>query len=277
MLMYYQKERIIVSDKYGDLKYVHCPLDKQWDNLDRLDDMSKYPQYGRMPIERKRYCGSCSSYVYSLDGLSEEQIEGACLTNPDICVHASFPHDAIKFVEEQSDNVTKCPTFRRDYEAQNIDIPEGTPVIKTLRTLAAINDAIDDGSKVLIKPVIDNPEVRQYVRLWEESGHLEKWVDLRSMYRRGDEEPKTGQVLPVDRDVFEEFNLNPYTSPEPFAAYVIPDDLHIGQKVFIADLIESVVGTYLNHGGVTRQQFLFATWNGKDFDLPDFEPVELIG
>lgn len=279
MLKYSPRDRLITSDKYGVLKHVECPLVKKWGDLDQLEDLRQSGFHAhKMPIERKRYCGSCDSYVFNLDGLSEEQIEGACLTNPDICVHASFPHAAIEFVEEQSAEVTKCPTFRRGYDSRSVELPDDMPVIKTLRTLPAINEAIASGLRVLLKPVKSNPDVEVYLRLREDAdGLVEKWVDLRDMFGGKNKPSSTRRVLPIERDILEEFRYNPYTSPEPFAAYVIPDDLQPDQTVFIPDLIECVVGKYLNHGGSVRQKFIFATWNGEDFELPDFKPVELIG
>ena len=41
MLKYNPRDRRIVSDKYGVLKHVGCPLVKRWNDLDWLDDFAR--------------------------------------------------------------------------------------------------------------------------------------------------------------------------------------------------------------------------------------------
>ena len=56
----------------------------------------------------------------------------------------------------------------------------------------------------------------------------------------------------------------------PYAAYLVPANLFIGQKVFLEDLIEDYPGITRknNYGSVTdRATFGFAIWNGKDLEI----------
>jgi hypothetical protein len=52
----------------------------------------------------------------------------------------------------------------------------------------------------------------------------------------------------------------------PYAAYLIPKDIEVGQKVLIIDLIDD---NYLNG---TRISSAFAIWNGQDLDI-DFSVI----
>lgn len=59
----------------------------------------------------------------------------------------------------------------------------------------------------------------------------------------------------------------PYSFPSPFAAYLVPRDLAVGEHVFLEDLIEDVVGRRWNQGDTYRLQACVAIWNGSDFEL----------
>lgn len=268
MLKYYADKRILASDRYGELKDINCPLQKRWDDLSRVSD-SKWSQ-GQM--ERKRYCGACSQYVMNLDGLSEAQIEGACLTNPDICIHASLPHEAIQVVGEAAPY--SCPkTGRRQ-------IPPEAITIKTARSVAEINSALKRGLIPIIKPVLNNPEIQSKLLLIKDKdGYFIKSGDYRALFNT--KPNKVGSDTLADEPSgfpeHYEFRYNPYYSPEPCAAYIVPPGIEKGQLVYLQDVIEDVVGETWNQGDVSRQQSGLANWNGKDFDLHEIEPVELIG
>jgi len=51
------------------------------------------------------------------------------------------------------------------------------------------------------------------------------------------------------------------------AAYLIPKDIQIGERVFIEDLIEDYVGASWNQGDTFRLESCDAIWNGKDLEI----------
>ena len=65
----------------------------------------------------------------------------------------------------------------------------------------------------------------------------------------------------------------PYSFPSPFAAYLIPRDIKIGEKVFLEDLIEDYIGASWNQGDTYRLESCEAVWNGKDFDI-QYDPSQ---
>ncbi|TFV94479.1 hypothetical protein E4S40_10685 [Algoriphagus kandeliae] len=67
--------------------------------------------------------------------------------------------------------------------------------------------------------------------------------------------------------VIEWTDYYPYTQLNPFAAYLIPHDLEIGERVFISDVIEDLVGSRWNQGDVFRLETCEAIWTGNDLLL----------
>ena len=59
----------------------------------------------------------------------------------------------------------------------------------------------------------------------------------------------------------------PHTFESPYAAYLIPKNLKVGEKVYIEDLIEDYAGISWNQGDVLRLEGCEAIWNGEDFDI----------
>jgi hypothetical protein len=72
----------------------------------------------------------------------------------------------------------------------------------------------------------------------------------------------------------------PYTFASPFAAYLLPKDLKVGERVLLSDLIEDYVGSTWNQGDTFRLESCEAIWNGIDFDIqydPDINRRDFIG
>ncbi len=58
----------------------------------------------------------------------------------------------------------------------------------------------------------------------------------------------------------------PYQFPSPFAAYLIPSDLKVGERVILDDLIEDIVGASHSEG-TYRIDSAEAIWNGEKFEV----------
>lgn len=59
----------------------------------------------------------------------------------------------------------------------------------------------------------------------------------------------------------------PYYWPDPFAAYLLPSDLEVGDTFWLEDLIEDEVGKVWSRGDAYRLPSCLAVWNGESFDL----------
>lgn len=149
--------------------------------------------------------------------------------------------------------------------------PKGLRVIETARSMYSINRAVKKGLNPLIKKVEPSNELRRKYSVGKnkKTGKIE----IISDYRMG-----------FDLDNNEEFETvidwtyyYPYSFNSPFAAYLIPNDIAVGERVFIKDLIEDVVGTRWNQGDNYRLEGCEAIWNGKDFELQYNPRKEIIG
>lgn len=145
-------------------------------------------------------------------------------------------------------------------------------VIKTARSEKAINKAARNGFFPLIKKVDPSNEIRS------------KYAVIQNK--------KTGEIVVIGdyrsnitNEKVEEFVIDftyyyPYNFKSPFAAYLIPVDLKVGEHVYLEDLIEDYIGESWNQGDTYRLEGCEAIWNGKDFDIqydPEINRIEFVG
>lgn len=141
-------------------------------------------------------------------------------------------------------------------------------VIKTARDLDSINEAAKNGYNPLIKEVKKNPNISSKYTVWQnkETREMQVFGDVR---------------MSVDEDCWEEVigwtYYYPYNFKTPFAAYLIPPDILIGERVLIEDLIEDYIGQSLNQGTNYRLESCEAIWNGSEFQILYSGPQEIIG
>ena len=72
----------------------------------------------------------------------------------------------------------------------------------------------------------------------------------------------------------------PHVFPSPFAAYLIPKDIQIGEHVWLEDVIEDFVEAEWNQGSAFRLRSCEAIWTGKDLDIqfdPEKDKSDIIG
>lgn len=146
-------------------------------------------------------------------------------------------------------------------QGQPEENPNSLRVIKTARRKKAINLAARDGFRPLVKPVIPSRQIRSMMAIYQhqETGEIQLWYDLR--YSPSDE-----WVLAVPH-----FHYYPYRFAYPFAAYLVPPDLGIGERVWLEDVIEDIVAAWGNQGCRPRLKHCEATWDGKEFII-HFDP-----
>lgn len=135
----------------------------------------------------------------------------------------------------------------------------GIRTIKTVRDEESINLAAKNGLFPLIKKVEPDKRIRSKYAVFQnkETGEIRVYGD----YRSYDNQDK--KFISVIDFTF----YYPHHFASPFAAYLIPNDLRVGERVFIDDLIEDYVRGEWNQGDVFRLESSFAIWNGNDFDI----------
>ena len=136
-------------------------------------------------------------------------------------------------------------------------------VIRTARTLFSINFWARMGYYPLIKAITPSDEIRRKIKVVQnkKTGAISLVRDYRSNIGASD-----NFNIVIDWTYY-----YPYNFRSPFAAYLIPKDLKIGERVFIKDLIQDYPGLAWNQGDTLRLKSCEAKWNGEDLII-DFDP-----
>ena len=131
-------------------------------------------------------------------------------------------------------------------------------VIKTARDKDSINTAAKIGLRPLIKKVKPSDKIRSKYSVVQnkKTGEIQIIGDFRVDFF-GDNNNDFETV--IDWTFYYPYNFN-----LPFAAYLIPKDIRVGERVFIEDLIEDYIGASWNQGDTYRLESCEAIWNGKD-------------
>lgn len=138
---------------------------------------------------------------------------------------------------------------------------KGLRVIKTGRDEDSINNAAKSGLKPLIKKVEPSAEIKSKYCVVQnkKTGEIETIGDYRMGFNH------------VDNEEFETVIdwtfYYPYSFKSPFAAYLIPQDIAVGERVFLEDLIEDYISASWNQGDTYRLSSCEAIWNGTDLEI----------
>ena len=171
-------------------------------------------------------------------------------------IEALEAHEAL--AAAHASPVDAVPQLRRQIRRQNID-PEHEPgnrrIVRTARTVDEINDAARQGLRPLVKAVLPGKDIHHMVAVFQdpETGEIELSGDVRGW--------GFGEKV-IDYTLY-----YPYHFPNPFAAYLLPRDLAVGEEVWLEDLIEDVVAVWGNQGYHPRLEAGPAIWNGMDFEV----------
>ena len=148
--------------------------------------------------------------------------------------------------------------------------PNGLRVVKTARTLDAINAGAKEGFHPLVNPVEPSKEIHDMVAVYQhrETGEIELSGDCRMGFSEDYE-----CVIPYR-------NYYPYSFPEPYAAYLVLPGLEEGERVWLEDIIEDIVAVFGNQGWHPRLESCEAIWTGGEFEVqfdPEKDAPQLIG
>jgi hypothetical protein len=139
--------------------------------------------------------------------------------------------------------------------------PKRLRVIKTARYKFIINRAASRGFKPLMKKVEPSDKIHSKYAVFQNknTGRIEIISDYRSRVdlKNGDDYEKV-----IDWTFY-----YPHRFSSPIAAYLIPEDIKIGERVFINDLIEDYICVSWNQGDTYRLQSCEAIWNGTDLEI----------
>ena len=135
---------------------------------------------------------------------------------------------------------------------------QGLSIIKTARDKDSINKAAKSGFKPLVKKVEPSDKIRSKYSVVQNKKTGE--IKIVGDYRDGFFEDDNNDFETVIDWTF----YYPHSFKSLFAAYLIPKDIKIGERVFIEDLIEDYIGESWNQGDTYRLESCEAIWNGTD-------------
>jgi hypothetical protein len=259
--MRYNAETKLLTGEGGArwIKRLDCPLNKKWHELQRLTPgtqdgftaVSEDPSHEG--TELKRHCPSCRKDVINVTDFDDRQVGALLRVDPTVCVYASRQSKYISFEGVDANRSLYGPSYSC---WQNT---VGVPIVNTARTVYAINAAAKEGYWPLLRPVVPSDRIKQKILV---SQNDDGTIDTHGDFRSGYSEP---------------YWYNPYRSPLPFAAYLIPPGLQAGTRVYLPDLIEDIEGSRWNQGDTYRRQSGYAIWDGKELIVEQDEPLGFVG
>lgn len=144
-------------------------------------------------------------------------------------------------------------------------------IIDTARDLETINAAVQADLRILLLPCNPNPPFEYTVSVFQHKtkGTYRLDLDPRLRYRNPQEHQQWRHALSL--------NYYPPLFKNAFAAYLIPADLKPGERVWLDDLIEDLLGSISGQGlGRIRLKSAYARWTGRAFEIEyDKEKVKL--
>lgn len=153
-----------------------------------------------------------------------------------------------------------------------MEVKNNLRVIHTGRDIESINKAAKNGYWPLIKKIepSDAIQSKYAVLQHKRTGRIYEISDFRSSHY-----DVNHYELVIDFTFY-----YPYQFLLPYAAYLIPNDLKKGERIFLKDLIEDYIGATWNQGDTYRLESCEAIWNGKDFEIqynPTLNRQDFIG
>ena len=154
------------------------------------------------------------------------------------------------------------PQQNIEIQEEKFDFPDivdvdALPKIKTARSLQEINQAVKDGYRVVIQELVPHQAIQSFVVIARniQTGFYEEVYDRRFISSSGK---------------YDDINLvefYPYKFPNPFAAYLIPQDLKPNVMVWLEDLIEDIPGNKRPQGVTKRVESAPALWTGEKMEI----------
>jgi hypothetical protein len=144
------------------------------------------------------------------------------------------------------------------------EAPEGLRTISTARSIEAMNAGVKAGLRPLVQQVKPRPEIRSKMKLFQDkrTGEVVASGDFRS---------NGSMIIGGRSEEMQELTdwvwYYPHHQDLPFAAYLLPADLEIGERVWLEDVIEDLISGRWNQGDTYRLRHCEAIWNGEKFEL----------
>ena len=141
-------------------------------------------------------------------------------------------------------------------------VKTGLRIIKTARTVDTINQAAREGFSPIVKKVEPSAEIRSKFAVMQNKSTNE--INMIGDFRAKNSTlfgPKDSCEMIIDWTFY-----YPHKFESPIAAYLVPEDIEVGERVMLEDLIEDYP-TSGGQGNVYRLTSCEAIWNGEEFEI----------
>ena len=200
---------------------------------------------------------SCNRMVIDSGTFSEQGLEDFLRKNQDACVKVSIFQD----------NIT-VQGLEQAIKKDNSDLP----TIRSAFGENEINEAVSKGNIPLVKWVHQNNHrlrMKTIVYQHEETGEVYVTHDYR-------DNPKDSQF----KKVLEKIHY-PHRRTSPVGAYLVPKDLKVGERVYLEEVLDDLIGEVYNQGDFSRLKGCTAVFLGFDkgfaLEYDESDVVEVIG
>ena len=236
------------------IKTVHCPMALRVDDLEHLADDAP-----------DRYCHGCEKKIHCIDDLTDSKLQEMMEEDRSLCVFATGAAKNIVMLGPIENSIYRM----RDH---------GLPVVKTARSLIAMEDAHKRGLKVVIRHVDGKFTEKIGDKCIVYQHRYTGAISWSGDYRMPGPDLSEGEKWEDWILVADWFFYRP-DRPFPLAAYLAPGDVQPGQRVWLEDIIEDIPQRRWNQGNSDRLQSTTAIWNGEGFELeePPIPQLELVG
>jgi hypothetical protein len=141
-MKYNKINKELITDNGQILKKVECPM-----------EMVKHEGLGRKMSGDYEFfkCAECKKDVININGMNEKDVIKIFKNDKDACVTFSVVSENFEIENDvvRLDNETI-------FDKNNVN---NLPVIMTARNVDEINKAVEDGYNVIVKEIIDNPNI----------------------------------------------------------------------------------------------------------------------
>lgn len=235
----------LFTDNGVFIKKVSCPL----------EDAGAYLEVNE--VTKCTLCNKCHKEVVDINNLTDKEVLNIFEKDSETCVSFNISKEV---------NVGRDDLFIVGYRRDGKHNTEDLVNISTARNVNEINKAVKDGYNVVLKITDEQKNSLfssgyKYSLIKTESGKYIEYVDPRVEYRIGEK----------FETIISHKTYNDTSSRIHYAAYIVPKNLKVGDRVFLEDIIEDF--PYHIHHGSSKLKSWTAIFNGKDFDI-DYKILE---
>lgn len=249
-MIFDQMTGALYADDGSFLKSVRCPLALRPDQL--ADSALDTPD---------RFCNACQKTILCIDEATDNEVRAALSDDESLCVFATPAVKNIVFLHP-------IGTTERNHD--------NLPVVRTMRSLEAMSDAVARGHKLVIGMVGEEHtfgDEKFCVYQHKTTGEL--WWS--GDYRQGHPSSANPKSDLDEWELIRDWFFVRPDRPFPLAAYSVPRSMPIGARVFLEDLIEDISPPFWNQGNSHRLVSSVATWDGAAFDIRRSEMPMVVG